>query len=186
MATEARYGWELPDLGDVADGPFAFDEFAKDVSNTVADVTLQSYTPQWGSLGASQPGGTTSREGKYAIRNGWCDVSIFLTFGAGTSGGTGQLYVTLPVAPNNAIKFYQFQTMLYSPGYGWWHGWGNANSSSNRLTPYFAHDVVAGLTFPWSNATDGNTPGTGFPRINGTWAIQNAGEFHAYGRYYVG
>lgn len=186
MATEARYGWELPDLGDVADGPFAFKEFADDVSATIANTAIQSYSPQWASLGGQQPGNTSSREGKYAVRNGWCDVSITLEFGPGVSGGTKQLYLTLPVAASTAIKTHFFQAVLFSPGYGWWQGWAYADGGVNRVYPYFAHPTVPGLTYPWENAPESGQAGAGTPRINGTWAVANTGNLRVTGRYYVG
>jgi hypothetical protein len=187
MATQADYGWDIPDLSDIADGPGAFTQFANDIAGTFKDKVIQSYTPAWQSNGSIQPGGTSSREGKYVVRNGWCDVYIRLAFGIGVSGGTGILNCTLPIPPSNVLSHGLFHTYLYTPGIGWFQGFASVNIGDIKVYPFFP---VGGTgthhCAQWINAPEGNPPGQGVPLINGNWAIMQDGDMSIMGRYYVG
>ena len=91
MATSPKYGWRLPDLGDVADGPAAFSALAVDAENTIADKTVPTYTPTWTAAGTSQPTNPQSRGGWYRVQNGICDFAAQILFSSSTTGGTGDL-----------------------------------------------------------------------------------------------
>lgn len=187
MATQADFGWEIPDLSDIADGPAAFTEFANGIAGTLKNAALQTYTPGWASNGSVQPGSTASREGVYAVRNGWCDIYIRLAFGAGTSGGTGILNTTLPIAPAAGVSHALLTCYLYTPGIGWFTGFASATPNDIRCYPFFpVGGTGAHHHAQWINAPEGNPISQGVPQVIGGWAIGNTGDFGLSGRYYVG
>lgn len=184
--TSPSYGWRLPTLADVADGPAAFLNMATDIEGTINDKALLTYTPSWNSSGAIQPSNPASREGKYSVRNGWCDVSIKLTFGGSTSGGSGNLDLGLPLIPSTAIAEALFHAKLYTPGVGWWNGYAFANSGSTKVYPFFPQSLNTPLCNPWRSSDASGAIGTGIPTLGGQYGIASGGDIVVYGRYYVG
>jgi len=189
MATQADFGWELPDLSDVADGPDAFLQFADDIAATVKDRALISYTPSWNSAGAQQPSGTASRQGFYRVDNGICTFSAHLYFGPSTIGGSGKLSIGLPVPATSAISTQTVDTHLWTPSASAvWHGVGFIDVQSGWTTarPYFPVNNSRSDMLQWAH-TAGDF-GLAIPTITGAvggFNVMNGGDITLNGSYFV-
>lgn len=185
MATEARYGWELPDLADVADAPGAFLEFANDVSDTIADSIYTSYTPVWVSDVGNNPINPSARVGLYKMRNKIVDFYVAISFGASTLGGSGALEVGLPTAANSGFAQQIANCMLWTPGAGVvWNGPGTIDSSTafSRVRPHFPIDATRSDMAPW--ASTAGLAGLSIPNLPGS-SIQNGGRIIVQGSYFA-
>jgi hypothetical protein len=189
MATEARYGWELPDLADVADGPDAFLQFANDVSDTISNTTVQTYTPSWTSLtSGGNPFGVATRSGHYRMLNKVVDFVARLTFGSGTSGGLGELMVGLPVPANSSTQ-YVVNCILWTPSSGGtWLGYGAIDQQSGftNMRPQFPINNARSDMSGW--ASTGGILGLSIPTVPsnpGGYSVMNGGYFTAHGRYFA-
>lgn len=198
MATEARYGWELPDLGDVADASLAFSQFASDISDTIADGTTTSYTPSWQTVPGqawagspnTQPTGTTSRAGMYTVRNKECEVFARLFFGPNSYGAYGGLSIGLPVPASSAIPYYQqLSCILFTPDWGsssWW-GYGAIDPGGSVVRPHFPINRSRSDMLPWCSVAAAwtNSAIPHGPDNPGFSSIQNGGSIYVQGRYFV-
>jgi hypothetical protein len=189
MATQGTYGWELPDLSDVADGPDAFQQFADDVATTIGDRVLATYTPSWVSEGPAQPTNPSKREGFYRIDNGVCTFAVHLYFGASTSGGTGKLSIGLPVPATSVISSQQVMSHLWTPSANAvWHGPAFIDSATNwlRARPYFPVNNARSDMFAWaSGAGDFGLPIPTIPSNPGSWNVMNGGDITLNGSYFI-
>lgn len=189
MATQADFGWELPDLSDVADGPDAFLQFADDIAATVKDRGLTSYTPSWTSEGSAQPSNTLRREGFYRIDNGICTFNAHLFFGPNTNGGSGNLQIGLPVPANSAISTQHLSAHLWTPAAtAVWHGPAFIDFASNwiRARPFFAVNNTRSDMLGW--ASTGGFLGLSIPTIPanpGSYSVMNGGDFSIHGSYFI-
>lgn len=196
MATEARYGWELPDLGDVADAPGAFLEFANDVSATIADSVRTSYTPTWNSIPAqvfagnptnTQPSGLASRTGSYIVKNKVCFFYAQLQFNSSTYGSYGALSVGLPVPASGAHPYQTVICNLHTPQTATiWPGIAFIDSGASVARPHFALNYNRNDMLPWSSvaAIHVNKP---VPDVllNGVSNISDGGALFINGSYFI-
>ena len=112
----AKYHIPWPVGSDRANGNPSLQSIATAVdtglSSTLTENTVQAFDPVWsGSIGNG------SKVGYYSVRNGRCTLSINLTFGTSTSGGTGTLSVNLPVLPSLLVE-QEITCKLLVPGTG--------------------------------------------------------------------
>jgi hypothetical protein len=188
MAVTPVYGWPIPDLGNVADGPDGFAKMANSIEATVSSKGFLSYTPAWTSGGSLQPSNPISRLGRYRVLNGWCDVIIQIGFGPSTSGGKGQLRLSLPVPAVADLTEQLLFAALWCPGAGLkFLGVGQILTPSfTFVTPLLPIDTTHNNVTPWMSAQDGTgVPGTGFPEIPGSASVQSSGNIYVQGRYLI-
>ena len=177
--------WRLPSLPDPADGPDAFMKLATDAETTIGATEVTAYTTTWGSLGGAQPSNPASTIARFRLSQGWCDVYIHLSFNASTSGGTGILYLTLPVAPSAAYPHQSIQTMLYVPGYSFFGGDVRIDGGSTTTYPFFPRGLTNAGASNWQSADDTGAAGTGVPLVPGSYPINASGWLSVSGRYLV-
>lgn len=189
MATEARYGWELPDLGDVADAPAAFLQFANGVSATLAATGSSSYTPTWTTDGSLQPVNPATRSGTYQTFKGATMVNIAFTFGASAGGGNGAMRFGLPL-PGRAGLLQFVPCRIFIPNTGSVFGVAEIRSGENTALPMFPLQATASgfnaIYGYFQNANDsaGNPPDTAVPRaLDGLYPVRNGSAFNLSGSY---
>lgn len=163
MATQADYGWELPDLSDIADGPDAFLQFADDVAGTIKDGTLLTYTPSWQTVQGqrypgspdTQPFGLATRIGRYSVRNKMCWVQIFVTFGDNSYGAYGGLSLGLPLPASNGGTPYQMMPCsIGTPRTATvWNGQAFIDDGSSVIRPHFPISTSRVDMLPWSSVS---------------------------------
>lgn len=188
MGATTTFGWPFPNLSDPANGPAAYQALGQAAENTVKDSTILTYTPSWTSEGSVQPSGPASNIGYYRVDNGICRVAIRLTGGPGTSGGTGNLSLSVPLPPNTTIarQFLPLYYVIGGAGGGIYMGFGSlANYLGTTMLVYLpatAADVRLGR---WCNATEGNGTGTGIPVVPGWYGMVDGSEMVVQGFYYL-
>jgi len=187
MATQADFGWELPDLSDVADGPDAFLQFADDIAATIKDRGLTSYTPSWTSQGSQQPANPASRFGIYRIDHGLCTFNAKLVFGVTTLVGSGALQVGIPVPALNTVQ-HLVQCMLWTPSASAiWYGPGFIDSATNyqSVQPEFPVQNDRSDMLPW--ASIGGFLGRQTPYVpsNNGYPVMAGGYITIQGQYFV-
>lgn len=187
MGATTTYGWPLPELIDPANGPAGFQGLGQAVEDTVKDTALTTYVPAWTSGGAAQPGGTVTKAGHYRLDHGRCLIRISLLGGASPSGGTGPLYLSLPIAPRADMTFQVLPCWFYSPasGGGIYHGVGRPLAGQTAMPIYLPASATDTRLSQWRNAADGNASGTGIPLVAGTWSMTNGTEVVVQGSYFV-
>lgn len=188
MATQADFGWELPDMSDIADGPDAFLQFADDIAGTLKDRTLTTYTPSWTSAGAQQPAGTSLRQGHYRVDNGICTFAAHLYFGPGTIGGSGKLSIGIPVPAASVIATQQLNCHLWTPNASAvWHGVAFIDSQSGWTSarPYFPVNNARSDMLQWAH-TAGDF-GLSVPTVGSApgYNVMNGGDVTLNGSYFV-
>jgi hypothetical protein len=187
MGATTTFGWPFPELADPANGPAAFQAGLQGAENTVKDTTLTDYVPAWTSTGATQPGGTITKLGKYRIDNGRCTIWISFVAGAGVNGGTGNLYVALPIAPRADMWQQVMPAWFWSPssGGGVYMGLARAYAGQLPMPIYLPLGPSDTRLSQWRNAADGNATGTGIPVVAGGWAMTTGSEFLVCGSSFV-
>lgn len=188
MAGTNTYGWRAPNLGDPADGPGGILRLGQDIENTFKDTAIQQYTPILTSDGDSQPSGLATRAGYYRVDNGVCHLNIRMTFGPGTFGGTGYLYVNAPLPPNPNMPRQDLTCHLYIPAAagGIYMGFGYLTSvNGNSIFTFFPLSAGEARMGQFRNATNGNATGTSTPTVASNWAMLNGGEVVWSGSYFL-
>lgn len=185
MGVTPVYGWRLPDGGIAADGPDAFADLAIDIETTLSAPGWNSYVPAWYSGGSQQPSNPAVKLGRYRLANGWCDFSVFMTFGPSSGGGKGPLYVGLPVAASSQLPEQVGRIKLWMPSTGNFPGTAviSANASATRMMMCYSPDNCT--EHDWSSADESGQPGTGVPRLAGRHPVENGGNIGVSGRYLV-
>lgn len=189
METTPIYGWRTPSVNETADGPLAFATLAGDIEQTVASTATSTYTPNW-TADIANPANPATRIGRYSVRNGFCELLIWLSFSGSTSGGRGNLRLSLPVPALSSIPEQRLNVKFWVPTLGTIPGIGLIFGSDNqRIAPYFPNHVNTGIHNHWRNVDgsgNGNDPKTGIPYIADTvWGIQSGGNFLINGKYAV-
>lgn len=184
MATTPIYGWRLPDLGVVANAPDAFLNLGTDIENTLANASVNSYTPAWTSGGSAQPANPTSKVGRYKVTNGWCDIAIFLTYGASVNGGEGILSLSLPVAASSAIPEQILRAKTWLPNGGNFEGVAIVNASATVIGVQFNQSAALATMDWWRGSNGAGSPlGSGVPSVAGQYGVQANGNMAITGRY---
>ena len=186
MAVTPVYGWRLPDGPIGANGPVALSNLATDIETTLAGVQYQNYTPSWTSDGLQQPSNAATKIGRYRLANGWCDFSIFISFGASVSGGKGRLQLGLPVAASSQLFEQITRAKLWNPNVGAViDGIGLISAGGTSVWPMFTVASTNSNLGYWTNNDNANNPGTGIPQFPGHWTAENGGNVAVTGRYLV-
>ncbi len=193
MGTTPLFGWRYEDLPEDPDGQEMFKDLAEDVEATLLSTAVQSYTPVIASTGTpayANTGTGAAEVGRYAVRNGWCDVVGFIRFGSTVGGGKGGLTVTLPLAPRTGISEQWIPARLYTPAYQggvWWDGQLQAVPGLGVLTvPRFHLSETDIRTGQLQSADTGAAPaGSGIPALTGQYTIAGGGYLAFNGRYRV-
>lgn len=187
MGATTTYGWPFPSLADAANGPAAFQAGLQGVEDTVKDTTLTTYVPAWTSNGATQPGGTVTKNARYRVDNGRCVIWISFLGGATPNGGTGGLFIGLPIAPRADMAFQILPAWFYCPyaGGGVYAGQGRLIGGQTAMPVYFPASSTDTRLSQWRNATDGNGAGTGIPLIPSWYGMITSSEVVVQGSYYV-
>lgn len=185
------YSWPIPSLADIADGPDAFSDALLAIEATYQADKVLSYTPLWASLGAGQPAAPSAIAGRYMPLNGVCDVWIGMTFGASTSGGTGQLTLSVPLPGRTGLTEQWLDAKLFIPGGG---GAGNylggciVGSGLTVLSVWFPTSATDIRVQGWAGEAGGGSGtgvGTGIPRTSGAFTVANGGNLYVNGRYLI-
>jgi hypothetical protein len=188
MAQQSDFLWELPDLSDIADGPDAFLQFADGIAGTIKDRSLSSYTPLWSSDGAAQPVNTSKREGFYRIDHGVCTFNAHLFFGPSTNGGSGRLFIGLPVPGSSSITTQHISAHLWTPtASAVWHGAAYIDTPSRNVArPYFPVNNARSDMLQWASALgDFGLSVPQIPSNPGGWSVMNGGDIALHGSYFV-
>lgn len=191
MATTPKYGWTIPDLGDVADGPAAFSTLAVGIENTIADKTISTYTPSWVSDGVGQPTNPSARAGWYRVQNGICTFSAQIIFDSSTSGGRGDLKIGLPVPASGTVsRQFAGHAHLSAPGAsGADRIFGVISIGSGDTgyaAPWFPTSGTVSNHARWRVADDGSGTGTtGVPSVSSGWNVRNGGYVAITGTYFT-
>jgi hypothetical protein len=185
--TEPLTGWRIPTLPDAADGPSAFQQLAHDAAVTAVGTNVSTYTPGWGSLGSIQPVSPAFKTGRFRVLQGWCDVYIAVGFSASTGGGSGFLYLTLPVAPvgGSAFPMQPLHAAIWIPAVGYYYGFGRCDAGSAIMYPYFPANSGSAIIQPWFSTDASANAGTGSPNVPGSYPIKDGGHIVVSGRYLV-
>ena len=186
MGATTTYGWETPDLVDPANAPAAFLTALQDVEDTVKDTTILTYTPSWTSSGGP-PSSPASLTGWYRVDHGLCYVLIALYAGPSTSGGYGDLVLTLPLPPRAGISAQVLDAKLYSaaPGGGVYRGHCDIFPGATSFAPLFPASSSDVRMSNWRNADGTVAPGTGIPMVPGQYALTNGSNVFIKGHYFV-
>ena len=148
--------------------------------NTAGQV---AYTPAW--TGATtNPTLPASVTGWYSIRNGWCTVQVVIMFDSFTTGGSGQLFVSLPV-PGVGAQFIQNRLTIPGVGAGNYIGFAAINDATALARPYFAVSTASHPQVFWRNTDSTGAAGLGQPLVSGGFPIQAGGSFLMSGTYRV-
>lgn len=187
MGATTTYGWPYPELADPAHAPAAFQAALAGVENTVKSTAVTDYTPAWTSNGAVQPGGSITKAGKYRVDHGICTIWISMLGGAGVSGGSGQLFVGLPIAPRAGLSFQIMPAWLWcpEPGGGVYHGIARPYAGQVAMPIYLPASNSDSRIDTWRNQTDGGGPGTGIPLVSGSYPFVTNSELWVQGSYFV-
>jgi hypothetical protein len=183
------YSLPWPELADPADGPDGYQDLAVATElallrerDTPDDV---GYTPTWRAAGNIQPGGMlwTAR---YNVRNGVCSFHIFGEMPPQIGGGTGQLYVGLPVRARADIFEQYALTKLYLGGNvnRTFAGFSNIPAGQIETIPAFPYSPDSSVIVGWSSCDNSAVPGTGIPHFPDQHAVQ-PGNLDIWGRYFV-
>jgi len=189
MGATDVYQLPWPELGDLADGPDGYQDLAKATEAALllektGDTDTKSYTPTFASSGA-QPSGI-SWTGRYQVRNGWCQLSLFGQISAATNGGTGQLTVGLPVRARADIPEQEIFVKLYQGNVGWnFTGFAWFPANSLVMYPHFPTRDASSVMAAWTNGN--GQPGNSqmVPLIPGGFACGGSGNICFTGRYQV-
>lgn len=181
------YSWPIPSLADIADGPDAFADALNAIEATsVADQVL-SYTPTWsGALAA--PASPSAIAGRYRVQNGMCDLWIGMTFGASTSGGSGSLTLSVPIAARVGIAEQWLPAKTFVPGGSGGNYFGSAFivTGGSLIYPHFPTSASDCRVKNWAGeASVGSGTGTGVPAVPGNYTVGNGGNFYLSGRYII-
>jgi hypothetical protein len=187
MGATTTFGWPFPELADPANGPAGFQAGLQGAENTVKDKTLTAYTPAWTSTGATQPGGTVTKSGLYRVDNGRCTIWIDLLAGASPNGGTGNLYLSLPIAPAAAMSMQVMPVWLFSTasGGGIYAGLARPLAGQTAMPIYLPLGTADTRLSLWRNAADGNASGTGIPAVPAAYGWMPGSELVVAGSYFV-
>lgn len=182
VATTPSHGWPYPTLTDPADAFAAFQAALLGVEATIDAAGVQAYTPSW-TADTSAPSNLLTNIGRYRLSGGYCTVSVFMTFGASTSGGTGPLHVSLPLPATGLVIEQLLTCKLYLPNGGEFPGVCLVGSGSSVCTPHFPASATDVRINSWQSADASAAVGTGRPLISGQFSVQNGGNFTMSGRY---
>ena len=187
MGATTTYGWPTPNLTDPANGPQNIYDAATAIENTVKDTTLTDYTPAWTSAGSVQPGGTITKLGKYRVDHGKCSIWISFLGGAAPSGGTGALYIGLPLAPRAGLTFQIMDAWFWCPyaGGGVYKGTAKAFAGSTTMEIWYPISSSDTRLNRWMNAPEGNPAGAGVPLIPSWFGMVQNSEVVVQGSYFV-
>lgn len=186
MAVTPVFGWPIPNLTDVADGPDGFSDLALAIENTLNDRTWLSYTPSWTSMGTVQPSNPGARVGRYKVTRGVCEVRIYLSFTGSSTGGTGQLQLGLPLPAQNLGTYPLMGLMSYARSAAGirYLGFGGCGTDSKH-NPTFPTSTTDVRMESWRNALEGNAPGNSIPDVGGDFFIRNGAFISVWGSYAV-
>lgn len=187
MGATTTFGWPFPELADPANGPAAFQAGLQGAENTVKDKTLTDYVPAWTSTGAVQPGGTVTKVGKYRVDNGKCTIFISFLSGGSPTGGTGNLYVSLPIAPRSDMVAQIMPAYFWCPyaGGGVYAGLARPLASQLAMPIYLPLGTGDSRLAQWRNAADGNAAGSGIPGVTSWYGWVANSELVVCGSYFV-
>ena len=146
-----------------------------------------TYTPTWTSSSGNHPTNPASKVGYYKIQGGYCFVSVYMSFNAGTSGGSGNLNVGLPVVSSAALAEQILQAKLWcAAGGGNFLGYALIGANQSSCAPSFNIDIDSSTYSFWrSENTLGSGPGTGIPGIAGQFGVQTGGNIVITGVYKI-
>lgn len=187
MAVTPTYSWPAPNLSDAANGPQNILDAITAIENTTKDTTLTTYTPVWSSDGTVQPSTNGTKQGVYRVDHGRCSVVVTLTGGSSVAGGTGNLYLTLPIAPKASIQWQYMPAWFWCPaaGSGIFQGLGRAYGGNTTMSIYLPASSSDTRLSQWRNATEGNGAGTGIPLVPSWYGMVTGSELVVSGSYFV-
>lgn len=187
MDATAIYNFPYPELGDDADASAQLEALAMAVEAAYTDTTFSTYTPSWTSVGAgvTQPTNPATRVGYYRVDNGWCDLTIYMSFGPATTGGTGYYNIGLPVLPSATYSDQCIMGKLWIPTQGPFPSMLHMYGGQILALPMCVNTDTNPQMIVWGNADTSGAAGTGRPQIPGTYTVQNGGHIGWTGRYRV-
>jgi hypothetical protein len=116
-----------------------------------------------------------------------CEVSIFLTFGSTSSGGTGNITFSLPfqsaMPVEEAFGFAKIYTAFDGTNFV---GWGLIAPGGAVVFVMMPINATDNRTAFMRNADATSLPNTGVPQIAGHYPLENGGNLHIRGSYRVG
>ena len=172
-------------MTDQADGPAAFQNLGSAAEQAVGGQQVTAYTPSWSAQGAIQPANPSLKQGYYRVANGWCDVYVYIGFGASSGGGVGALGVGLPVAASASVPFQVIPAWLHIPGIAYAAGVASLNLSATFAFPLFPQHFSTSALGNWRSADDSAAAGTSVPLVSGGYSVQSGGWVTVQGRYLV-
>lgn len=184
MAVTPVFGWPIPNLTDVADGPDGFSDLALAIEGTLNDKTWLSYTPSWTSAGTIQPSNPGSRVGRYKVTRGVCEVRIFMNFISSSTGGIGNLQIGLPLPAQNigTNPIMGLQCYCKSAAGVRYFGFASAGTDG-KCGPTFPISTTNVSWEAWRNALEGNAIGNSIPDVGADFFIRNNAFINVWGSY---
>lgn len=156
-----------------------------DGANWVAvNPGVSTYVPAWTGAGGN-PASPAVKNGFYKIQGGFCFLSIFCSFNAGTTGGNGALSFSLPVTAASGGSEQILQAKLYTVlGIsGNWNGLALIDSGGTTCKPMFALSGTSSVHDTWKGDVSG--PGSGVPALPAQYSVHNGGNICISGTYRI-
>ncbi len=184
--TTPVFGWPVPVLGDVADGPDGFSDLALAVEATVNNPAVLTYTPSWTADGNIQPVNPATRVGYYQVSKKICYYYARLTFGASVGGGNGPLRIGLPLPGKTGLTQIASTAWLFVPGGGSFQGMGEIRAGEQTVLPQFQVNSANNTMGYWQSESVGGGIATTLPTTTGTVrSVTNGGFIIVNGTYMV-
>lgn len=180
------FGWPLPVLADVADGPDAFSDLGLAIEGTINNPNVLTYTPSWTADGTIQPVNPSTRVGYYQMQKKICHVYARIEFGASVGGGNGALRIGLP-APGKTGMIQLLNCWTFIPGNGHFEGLGEVRAGEQTVLPRFPYSPGNCTVAYWQSESVGGGIGTTIPAaLSGTVrSVTNGAYIVINGSYIV-
>ena len=142
-----------------------------------------TYTPTLTGANTSPAIGNGTIAGSYFVVGKLCAVSVSVTFGSSTNGGTGAWTVSLPVQAASTgeqelvCKLYMATSALNFCGVA------PVSAGASVASPFFPVSASASNVAGFRSADVSGTAGTGIPQVASVFSVQSGGNFEMQGVY---
>lgn len=130
----------------------------------VIEAAWTSYAPSWTCTGSAPVLGNGTLVGRYRKVGRTVDLSLFLSFGSSTTGGTGGFAFTLPF-PAVAGREQLLSVKYNVASFGNLFGFGLIVSGGTTVQPYTPTSTSNGQQQQAQNRDATVVAGTGYPRV---------------------
>lgn len=183
MGATPKYAFPLPELDDPPDAVAQLAAMANAIESEVQAPDLLTWTPTWTSAGSLQPTNPASLTGHYMQKRGYVDFTVRLALGSTSTGGSGQWYLSLPIA-SRAGDMAQHLCIgrLYEPQVGNFIAMGIILANTSRIQCHGPYGGTSNRLVPIQHRNVTNTAGTHLP-IHNPGPVQSGTLVVYSGRY---